>query len=131
MGSQLVKLDQNEVLVNVNNVHDEPIMLNKGKTGGLAQPVGSVSLVSKDGGNSALEVRNTGASESSVGCQGPRADAPGAQSWVICNSMASEPLDNEQIRSNFRASVPGTSAFREIGVNGNYRASVLGTIAPS
>ena len=44
--------------------------------------------------------------------------------------MASEPLDNEQIRNNSRVSVPGTSAFREIGVNGNPRASVLGTIAP-
>ena len=93
--------------------------------------MGSVSLVSKDGGNSVLEVRNTGASESSVGCHGSRADAPGAQSWVIHNSMASEPLDNEQIGSNYRVSVPGTSAFEEIGVNGNSRASVLGIIAHS
>ena len=126
-----MKLYQNEVLVNLINVQDEPRMLNKGKTLGSVQPVGSVSLVSKDGGNSVLEVRNTGASESSVDCQGSRADAPGAQSWVTRNSMASEPLAKEQIRSNSRVSVPGTLAFRDIGVNGNSRASVLGTIAPS
>ena len=131
MGSQLVKVYQNEVLVNLINVHDEPRMLNKDKTLASVQPVGSVSLVSKDGGNSVLEVRNTGASESSIDCQGSRADAPGAQSWVTRNFMASEPLDNEQIRSNSRVSVPGTSAFGEIGVDGNSKASVLGTIAPS
>ena len=48
MGSQLVKLDQNKVLVNLINVHDEPKVLNKGKTLGSVQPVGSVSLVSHD-----------------------------------------------------------------------------------
>ena len=131
MGSQLVKLDQNEALVNLINVHDEPRMLNNGKTLGSVQPVGSVSLVSRDGGNSDLEVQDTGAFELGAGCQGSRADAPGAQFWVTRNSLASEPLDNEQIRSNSRVSVPGTSAFREICVNGNSRASVLGTIAPS
>ena len=131
MGSQLVKLYQNEVLVNLINVQDEPRMLNKGKTLGSVQPVGSVSLVTRDGENSVLEVQDTGASELDVGCQGSRANAPGAQSWVTHNSMASEPLDNEQTRSNSKVSVPGTSAFREIGVNGNSRASVLGTIAPS
>ena len=131
MGSQLVKLYQNEVLVNLINVQDEPRMLNKGKTLGSVQPVGSVSLVTRDGENSVLEVQDTGASELNVGCQGYRANAPGAQSWVTHNSMASEPLDNEQTRSNSKVSVPGTSAFREIGVNGNSRASVLGTIAPS
>ena len=85
----------------------------------------------RDHGNSVLEVRNTGASESSVGCQGSGADAPGAQSWGTHNSMASEPLNNEQIRSNSRVSVPGTSAFEEIGVNGNSRAPVLSTTAPN
>ena len=85
----------------------------------------------RDHGNSVLEVRNTGASESSVGCQGSGADAPGAQSWGTHNSMASEPLNNEQSRSNTRVSVPGTSAFEEIGVNGNSRAPVLGTTAPN
>ena len=124
MGSRLVKLDQNEVLVNLIKVHDEPRMLNKGKTLGSVQPVGSVSLVSRDGENSVLEVQDTGASELGAGCQGSRADAPGTQSWVICNSMASEALDNEQIRCNSRVSVPGTLAFREIGVNGNSRAPV-------
>ena len=85
----------------------------------------------RDHGNSVLEVRSTGASESSVGCQGSGADAPGTQSWGTHNSMASEPLNNEQSRSNSRVSVPGTSAFEEIGVNGNSRAPVLGTTAPN
>ena len=62
MGSQLMKLDQNEVLVNLINGHDEPRMLNKGKTLESVQPVGSVSLVSRDGENSVLEVQDTGAS---------------------------------------------------------------------
>ena len=78
-----------------------------------------------------MEVRNTGASESSVGCQGSGADAPGAQSWGTNNAMAFEPLNNEQSRSNSRVSVPGTSAFEEIGVNGNSRAPVLGRTAPN
>ena len=85
----------------------------------------------RDHGNFVLEVRSAGASESSVGCQGSGAYAPGAQSWGTHNSMASEPLNNEQSRSNSRVTVPGTSAFEEIGVNGNSRAPVLGTTAPN
>ena len=45
MGSQLVKLDQNKILVNLINVHDEPRMLNKGKTLGSVQPVGCLTMV--------------------------------------------------------------------------------------
>ena len=45
--------------------------------------------------------------------------------------MATEPLDNKQIRSNSRVSVPAISAFRVIDANGNSRASVLGTAAPN
>ena len=85
----------------------------------------------RDDVNSVLEVRNTGASESSEGCQGSWADTPGAQSWGTCNSMASEPLNNDQSRSNSMVSVPGTLAFEEIGVSGYSRSPVLGTTAPN
>ena len=48
MGPQLVKLDQNKVLVNLIYVQHESRVLNKGKTLGAVQSVGSVSRMSRD-----------------------------------------------------------------------------------
>ena len=45
MGSQLVELTQDKVLINLINVHDTPVSMNKGKTLGAIQPVQAVSLI--------------------------------------------------------------------------------------
>ena len=45
MGSQLVEFNQNKTLVNLINVHDKPVNMNKGKTLGSIQPVRSVLLI--------------------------------------------------------------------------------------
>ena len=42
MGSQLVELNQDKVLINLINVHDTPVSMNKGKTLGSIQPVRAV-----------------------------------------------------------------------------------------
>ena len=106
-----------------------PVLMNQGISTPVIRRVGW--QLPRDDGNSVLEVRNTGASESSVGCQGSGADGPGAQSWGTRNSMASEPLNNVQIRINSKVSVLGTLGFGEVDANDNSRALVLGTTVPN
>ena len=45
IGSQLVELNQDKVLINLINVHDTPVSMNKGKTLGSMQPIRPVSLI--------------------------------------------------------------------------------------